>query len=159
MKPLKLALVAACTLSLGACETTGDGAFAGMLIGAGLGAAFGSQLAGDSDSALGAALGAAVGAYIGHEIGQQLSGDDRASHDRVAAHVLWNNRVGETERWRHRNGQLGGEITPLSRIYRDRSGAECRRFREVYYYANGQTRVIDGTACVLDGRWTVVASR
>lgn len=65
-KLVVLAAIAASTLSLGACQTQGERAGGGALIGAGTGALIGGLATGRAGGALaGAAIGAAGGAIVG----------------------------------------------------------------------------------------------
>jgi len=149
------AVTASCILALGACATNGEGEVGGMLLGAAVGAAIGAELAGDSDSAVGAALGAALGAYLGREIGQSLAEGDGRSHDEAARDALWNNAVGQPERWSNPRSGFRGEITPLSRTSRDPVRGLCRRFRDTVVPPDGAPRTFEGVACLRDGQWTV----
>ena len=65
MKMIMIIAAAGLSLSLGACNTPGERAVGGALIGGGAGALVGSALGGRRGALVGAGLGAAGGAVVG----------------------------------------------------------------------------------------------
>lgn len=153
---LRHLIVSSCVAGLLAGCASGSGSeVGGTVLGAALGAALGAQVAGGSDRVVGAALGGALGAWLGHEIGRQIAEDDRRYHDRAAEAALWDSRYDRPQLWRNPQTGVHGEITPLSRSYRDRNGRVCRRFSDTIYYPDGGRRTVRGVACYDHGGWAV----
>lgn len=156
-RPLKLAAVSLCALSLAGCADMSSSELTGTILGGALGGLAGAQFGHHGDQALAIGLGVALGAYVGHEIGHSLDERERAAHERAARRALWDNHDNHSASWGVPRG-ASGQVTPTGPAYTDGRGRRCRPFNETVQFADGRHQMVDGVACLnADGHWDVAS--
>ena len=159
MKIKMMAAVMALTLSLTACQHTGQPIFGdagtkesiGTVGGAVLGGVLGSKVGGGSGQLWATGAGALLGAYVGNSIGQSLDRADMAYYNR-AADQAHSSPIGQTINWQNPESGNRGSITPL-RQGTSSSGATCREYQQTIV-VDGRAETAKGTACRnADGTW------
>jgi surface antigen len=148
-------VIALTTLSLGACQTTGQKATVGTLGGAALGGLLGSQFGGGTGKLVATGLGVAVGGLLGNQIGQSLDRADQAyvyqASERAQAAP-----IGETITWNNPQSGNYGSVTPTREGYRRDTGAYCREYQQEIV-VGGRRQQGYGQACRMpDGSWKVI---
>ena len=159
-----LATVAAATLMLGACTTTGTSTssttgvgtkqLGGAAIGAAAGGLVGSQFGKGQGQLVTTALGAVLGGLVGSQAGASLDRADQVYLNQTTQASLENQPDGSRVRWQNPNNNHYGYVQPI-RTY-ESQGQPCREFRQSFN-VNGRTETATGTACRnSDGTWTII---
>ena len=144
MKTSKIALIAAASIGLAACQNpnggtdwtrtiaTGAGAVGGILVGSMFGQGNGRLVA--------MAIGGAAGAWLGNELGSRFSAREAAAMKPAVASAA-SSRDAKPVSWQaeNENGEISrGEITPAGPI-RIVDGKECRSMRQSVERPSGRT--------------------
>lgn len=157
MKKQVLALVAASTLLVGACQSMEQrpGETLGTIIGAGVGAVLGSKVGDGSGQTIATVLGGLAGAWLGSELGKALDERDLEQAEQTAQDSLENNPSGVSSTWSNPDSGNSGSVTPTA-TYQTAEGTDCREF-ESTVNVDGKTETTQGRACrQADGSWVVV---
>lgn len=149
------ALIAASTLSLGACSQYGQKETGGTLIGAGLGGLLGSQFGHGTGKLVATGLGVAAGGLLGNHIGRSLDRADQA-YLYQASERAQSAPIGETITWNNPQSGNYGSVTPTREGYQPSTGAFCREYQQEIV-VGGKRQQGYGQACRQpDGSWKVI---
>lgn len=148
-------VIALSTITLGACQTTGQKETVGTLGGAALGGLLGSQFGGGTGKLVATGLGVAVGGLLGNQIGQSLDRADQA-YVYQASERAQTAPVGETITWNNPQSGNYGSVTPTREGYQSSTGAYCREYQQEIV-VGGRVERGYGRACRQpDGSWKVI---
>ena len=158
MKALKVLVVAATIVSLGACaQGRGDKEVAGTLVGAAAGGLLGSQIGSGTGQLVAVGAGVLLGALLGSEVGRSLDKADQAYAAQTYQTTLEQAPVGQTNTWVNPDSGNQGSYTPV-KTYQADNGRYCREFQQTVT-VGGQTESAYGTACRQpDGSWQIVGN-
>lgn len=158
MKIIKVLVVAATALSLGACfEGQGNKQIGGTLIGAGLGGLAGSQIGSGTGQLAAVGAGVLLGGLLGSEVGKSLDRADQAYAAQTYQNTLEATPTGQTTTWVNPDSGNQGSYTP-TKTYQTDAGQYCREFQQTIT-VGGQTEQAYGTACRQeDGSWKIVSN-
>lgn len=158
MRIIKVLVVAATALSLGACfEGQGNKQIGGTLIGAGLGGLAGSQIGSGTGQLAAVGAGVLLGGLLGSEVGKSLDRADQAYAAQTYQNTLEATPTGQTTTWVNPDSGNQGSYTP-TKTYQTDAGQYCREFQQTIT-VGGQTEQAYGTACRQeDGSWKIVSN-
>lgn len=158
MRIIKVLVVAATALSLGACfEGQGNKQIGGTLIGAGLGGLAGSQIGSGTGQLAAVGAGVLLGGLLGSEVGKSLDRADQAYAAQTYQNTLEATPTGQTTTWVNPDSGNQGSYTP-TKTYQTDADQYCREFQQTIT-VGGQTEQAYGTACRQeDGSWKIVSN-
>ena len=156
MTPRKsaIAVLAALSFSLGACEGMSTGEGVGTLGGAAGGALLGSQIGGGSGQLAATAVGTLAGALAGRQLGRYLQqGSEQETAAQAEQTAISQN---EPIQWNSPDTGKRGTVEPI-RTWQDESGRTCREYQHTVYI-EGRAEKARGEACQqADGSWRIVS--
>lgn len=156
MKPSRIVIALAATLTLAACATDQHGPKQGLgtLIGAGLGGLVGSQIGGGTGQLVAVGAGVLLGGLLGNDVGRSLDKADELYATRHAQDTLEYAPTGMTSSWSNPDSGNSGTFTP-SRTYTTSQGQYCREYQTTVT-VGGEVQSAYGTACRKpDGSWEI----
>ena len=154
-KIFAIAAASAMTLSLAACQASGDKEGLGALGGAVLGGIAGSQIGDGRGQLVATGLGALVGAVVGSEIGKSLDRADQLYLQQATQDALEHAPSGQVDRWVNPDSGNRGTVR-AEPAYQNDAGEYCREFQQTVTIGN-ETHDAYGTACRKpDGDWQIV---
>ena len=150
-----IAVLAASTFILAACQQTGQKQTAGTLLGAVGGAVAGAQFGGGKGQLAATAVGTLLGAYVGSEIGASLDRADMLYANQAAQQAFEAKAPNQTVAWQNPDSGNRGTITPTSNSYVGDSGRYCRQYEQTIFI-EGKSQTAYGTACRNQyGEWEI----
>lgn len=153
---LAIATVSVMSLTLVACNTTGDKEGLGALGGAILGGVAGAQFGKGKGQLVTTGLGALLGAVVGSEIGKSLDKADRLYLQQTTQHTLESIPSGEIEQWSNPDSGNSGTVSAKP-AFQNSTGEYCREFQQTITIG-GEVHDAFGTACRKpDGAWEIVS--
>ncbi len=157
MRMLKIAVVLAGALALGACQTAGGGygygpkTVGGGVVGAVAGGLLGSQFGSGSGQLIATGVGTLLGAAVGGSAGQSLDRSDQLYAERAYSDSL--NSRGPVQ-WRNPQSGNHGQFQSAPAQYN--GGRECRQVQSTYYGAQGPYQDYVTACRMQDGSWRTI---